>query len=102
MKKYTYDNLKLLLDFDIYYTGSLNGACLFPHIGHLLKEDIILNDEIIPKGYMLFYNRSENELEIMNPKEWSNDTRSCYRVNKERHNEHVQQWLCYTERTINV
>ena len=75
MKKYTYDNLKLLLDFDIYYTGSTPGAHLFPHMGHLLKKDIILNNEIIPKGYMLFYNASENELEIMSPKEWDNDLR---------------------------
>ena len=80
MKKYNTDNLKEQLQFDVYYTGSLPLAYMFPHLGHLLQEDILLDDKLILVGYMLFYYCSNNELEILSPEQWAQDKRSCYKV----------------------
>jgi hypothetical protein len=69
MKKYTKENLKSNLQFDIYYTDSLNLAYLFPHLGYKLTEDILLDNEIVHKDYLLFYNNSGDDLKIFSPDE---------------------------------
>lgn len=84
MKKYKKETLESDLLFDIYYTGSLNMAYLSPHKGHILQEDIDLDGEIIPKGYILFYPYFD-DLKIMSPEEWIKDSRCCYKVSNEKH-----------------
>lgn len=45
MKKYKKETLKNDLQFDIYYTGSQPLAYTSPHLGHLVQEDLELDDE---------------------------------------------------------
>lgn len=97
MKKYKKEKLKYSLSFDIYYTGSLPGAHMFAHRGHILQKDIKLDDKIIHKGYMLFYNGSGNDLEIMSPEEWENDRRHCYKVDDFAHHSFVETWVTPSE-----
>jgi len=44
----------------------------------ILKDDI---NEVVPKGYMLFYNNGSDNLEIISPEDWKKDSRHCYKVN---------------------
>lgn len=88
MKEYKKETLESDLLFDIYYTGSSNMAYLSPHKGHILQEDINLDGEIIPKGYILFYPYFD-DLKIMSPEQWIKDSRCCYKVSNEDHSNRI-------------
>ena len=92
IKILTTENIREHLEFDMYYIGSNTQAYLFPYYGYILKENIILDKEIIPAGYMLFFNT--DGLQIMNKEEWKEyqSHAAYYIVGKEQHEENLKKF----------
>lgn len=86
IKSYKSNELRSSFEFDIYYSRSCGYPWRFPYYGYLLQEDILIDDKLIPKGYMLFYFDGVSYLEILSPEQWGNDYHmECYKVNKKDH-----------------